>query len=405
MAKWTVKGTVDNEPKSKKETEQAVLDKAVEKGEIDPQSAGKESDETPKINLDAVQKQSTDEVPVRNESGTSEEVQKENKEKKVEEPAGEDKQEESPIEIIKEEKIEEGTSQPKVDTNAAKVNEIPEQKEKAPEQKLPEDIDKLVKFMDDTGGSLEDYVNMNRDVSTLSDAELLRQYYSQAKPWDSKEISEYMEDNFTYDEETEEPKEIRAKKRAYKEELHNARKFFTNHKEKYYTDLKLNRQKEIPEDYVNAYNAYNEYQQGQESSKQLNQIFLERTDNIFNDAFKGFDFQVGDNKYRYKVNNVNETKRMQSDISNFIKPFMNDKGEIGNVAGYHKALFAARNADRIAQHFYEQGRADALTQNAKEAKNIDMSPRQEGVIETKAGQKFKVVSGDSSSKLRIKLKQ
>jgi hypothetical protein len=405
MAKWTVKGAVDNEPKSKKETEQAVLDKAVEKGEIDPQQAGKESDETPKINLDAVQKQSTDEVPVRDEPGTSEEVQKENKEKKVEEPAGEDKQEESPIEIIKEEKIEEGTSQPKVDTNATKVNEIPEQKEKAPEQKLPENIDKLVKFMDDTGGSLEDYVNMNRDVSTLSDAELLRQYYSQAKPWDSKEISEYMEDNFTYDEETEEPKEIRAKKRAYKEELHNARKFFTSHKEKYYTDLKLNRQKEIPEDYVNAYNAYNEYQQGQESSKQLNQIFLERTDNIFNDTFKGFDFQVGDNKYRYKVNNVNETKRMQSDISNFIKPFMNDKGEIGNVAGYHKALFAARNADRIAQHFYEQGRADALTQNAKEAKNIDMSPRQEGVIETKAGQKFRVVSGDSSSKLRIKLKQ
>ena len=374
MAKWTVKGAVDNEPKSKKEE-------------------------------DAVQKQSTDEVPVRNEPGTSEEVQKENKEEKVEEPTGENKQEESPIEIIKEEKVEEGAGQPKVDTNAAKVNEIPEQKEKAPEQKLPEGIDKLVQFMDDTGGSLEDYVNINRDVSSLSEGELLRQYYSQSKPWDSKEISEYMDDNFTYDEETEEPKEIRAKKRAYKEELHNARKFFTNHKEKYYTDLKLNRQKEIPEDYVNAYNAYNEYQQGQESNKQLNQIFLERTDNIFNDTFKGFDFQVGDNKYRYKVNNVNETKRMQSDISNFIKPFMNDKGEIGNVAGYHKALFAARNADKIAQHFYEQGRADALTENAKEAKNIDMSPRQEGVIETKAGQKFRVVSGDSSSKLRIKLKQ
>ena len=109
--------------------------------------------------------------------------------------------------------------------------------------------------MDDTGGSLEDYVNMNRDVSSLSEGELLRQYYSQSKPWDSKEISEYMEDNFMYDEETEEPKEIRTKKRAYKEELHNARKFFSNHKEKYYTDLKLNRKQEIPEDYVNAYNA------------------------------------------------------------------------------------------------------------------------------------------------------
>lgn len=404
MAKWTVKGTADSEPKSKKETEQAILDKAVEKGEIDPQSAGKESDETPKINLDAVQKQSADEISVRDESGTSEEVQKENQ-KEVEEPAGEDKQEESPIEIIKEDEVVEKAEGPKIDENASKVNEIPEAKEKAPEQKLPEDIDKLVKFMDDTGGSLEDYVNMNRDVSTLSDAELLRQYYSQAKPWDSKEISEYMEDNFTYDEETEEPKEIRAKKRAYKEELHNARNFFTSHKEKYYADLKLSRKNEIPEDYVNAYDAYNEYQRGQESNRQLNQVFLERTDNVFGESFKGFDFQVGDNKYRYKVNNTAETKKMQSDISNFIKPFMNDKGEIGNVAGYHKALFAARNADKIAQHFYEQGRADALTQSAKDAKNIDMDPRQEGVIQTKAGQKFKVVSGDSSSKLRIKLKQ
>ena len=405
MAKWTVKGVIDDEPKTKQETEQAVLDKAVEKGEIEPEAAGKESEETPKIDLDAVQKQSTDEVPVRDEPTTSEKVQEENIENKDEDTSGETQEDESPIEIVNEEETPQVNDQPKVDQRAAEINEQPQPVEQTPQVELPENIDKLIKFMDETGGTLEDYVNMNRDVSDLSDGELLRQYYSQSKPWDSQEINEYMEDNFSYDEEEDEPRDIRSKKRAFKEELHNARKFFNNHKEKYYADLKLNRQKEIPQDYQEAYNAYGEYTKEQELNKQLNQVFLERTDNVFNDDFRGFDFQVGDNKYRYKVNNVNETKRLQSDISNFIKPFINDKGEIGNVAGYHKALFAARNADKLAQHFYEQGRADALKQSAKDAKNIDMTPRQEGTIQTKTGQKFKVVSGDSSSKLRIKLKQ
>ena len=404
MAEWKIKGVVEDEPKTKQQTEQAVLDKAVEKGEIEPEAAGQNAEETPKINLDAVQEQSADEVPVRDESESSKEVQKENVETQDENSTGESKEEESPIEIINEEEAP-VDNQPKVDERATIVNEKPQPEEVTPQIELPENIDKLIKFMDDTGGSLEDYVNMNRDISQLSDGELLRQYYSQSKPWDLQEINEYMEDNFSYSEEEDEQRDIRAKKRAFKEELHNARSFFKNHKEKYYADLKLSRQQEIPEDYKIAYEQYGQYTKEQELSKQLNQVFLERTDNVFNDDFRGFDFQVGDNKYRYKVNNVNETKRLQSDISNFIKPFMNNKGEIENVSGYHKALFAARNADKIAQHFYEQGRADALKQSAKEAKNIDMTPRQEGTIQTKTGQKFKVVSGDSSSKLRIKLKQ
>ena len=132
---------------------------------------------------------------------------------------------------------------------------------------------------------------------------------------------------------------------------------------------------------------------------------MKRTENVFSNDFKGFDFQVGNNKYRYKVNNITETKNAQSNLENFINQFVNSKGDLENVSGYHKALFTARNADKIAQHFYEQGRADALQQNAKEAKNINMDPRKEGILETKTGQKFRVVSGSSSSKLRVKLKQ
>ena len=402
MAKWTVKGVVDDEPKTKQETEQAVLDQAVEKGEIEPQAAGQE-EEVPKINLDqlnktedAVQERETEKVPVGDEPAASEEVVEE-----VQEQPNE-----SPIELVQdEEEVQVADNQPKVDQRAAEVNAKPEPVQEQPQLNLPENVEKLVQFMDETGGSIEDYVRLNKDVSELPDGDILREYYSQSKPWDSTEIQEYMEDNFSFDEDVDTEKEIRAKKRAFKEELYNARKFFETNKEKYYADLKLSRKQEIPQEYQEAYENYSEYTKGQELNKQLTQVFLEKTDNVFSDNFKGFDFQVGDNKFRYKVANVAETKNAQSDISNFIKPYLNDKGEISDAKGYHKALFTARNADKLAQHFYEQGRADALRQSAKEAKNINMDPRQEGVVETKTGQKFRVVSGDSSSKLRIKLKQ
>ena len=397
MAKWEIKGVVDDEPKTAQETEQAVLDNAVEKGEITPEAAGQEADEVPKINLDkptenAVQERETEKVSVGDEPGDSKEV---DEEVRVE-------TEENPIELVQEEAQEEVT-EPSVDQTAAEVNKKPEAAQEQTQVQLPEGVEKLVQFMDETGGSLEDYVRLNKDVSELPDGDVLREYYAQSKPWDSTEINEYMEDNFSFDEDLDSEKEIRAKKRAFKEELYNARKFFETNKEKYYADLKLSRKQEIPKEYQEAYETYNTLKQEQETSEKLNQTFLEKTDSVFTDSFKGFDFQVGDNKYRYKVNNITETKKVQSDISNFIKPYLNENGEMAKPAEYHKALFAARNADKLAQHFYEQGRADALRQSAKEAKNISMDPRKEGTIQTQSGQKFKVVSGDSSSKLRIKL--
>ena len=408
MAEWKIKGAAEDvEQKSAQEQEQAVLDKAVEEGKIEPEAAGKEADEVPKINLDELnkkedttQEQEAEEVPV-------EDVPKENKEaeqkpqKQAE--AEETEKQDSPLELIKDEEEVVEADRPKVDERAAKVNEQPKPAE--PEVVLPENVDKLVKFMEETGGSVEDFVLLNRDLSKYNDGDLLREYYKQSKPWDTQEISEYMEDNFSYNEEEDEPREIRAKKRAFKEELFNAKKFLEGNKEKYYADLKLKKQTDIPQEYQEALEYYNTYQQNAESSKQLTESFLQKTDSVFSQDFKGFDFQVGDNKYRYKVNNINDTKTQQSDINNFVKQFLGDDGQINDAKGYHKALFTARNADKLAEHFYEQGRADALRQSAKEAKNINMDPRQEGVIKTASGQKFKVVSGDSSSKLRMKLRQ
>ena len=407
MAEWKIKGAVEDiEQKSAQEQEQAVLDKAVEEGKIEPEAAGKEVDEVPKINLDelnkekdAVQERETEEVPVENAPGDSKEVEQEVQEQTE---TKETEEQNSPLELVEDEEKAVETNQPSVDERAAQVNEQPKPAE--PEVVLPENVEKLVKFMEETGGSVEDFVLLNRDLSKYNDGDLLREYYKQSKPWDSQEVSEYMEDNFSYDED-DDPREIRSKKRAFKEELFNAKKFLEGNKEKYYADLKLKKQTDVPQEYKEALEYYNTYQQNAESNKQLTESFLQKTDDVFSQDFKGFDFQVGNNKYRYKVNNVNDTKTQQSDINNFVKQFLGEDGQIKDAKGYHKALFTARNADKLAEHFYEQGRADALRQSAKEAKNINMDPRQEGVIKTSTGQKFKVVSGDSSSKLKIKLRQ
>jgi hypothetical protein len=390
MSEWKIKGAVDSEEtKSAQEQEQAVLDAAVEKGDIAPESAGKNEDEVPVINLDEVNKQ---DEPVKEEETIETEV--------ATTPEKDTEVEDTPLELVTDEEEAQAQSQdnsPKVDQSAAERNALPE-------IELPENVDKLVKFMQETGGTVEDYVNLNRDISAYEDGDVLREYYKQAKPWDSQDINEYMEDQFTYDED-DDPREIRSKKRAFKEELFNARKYLEGNKEKYYADLKLSQQKDIPQEYQEALQHYDTYKQNTESSAQLTQTFLQKTDQVFSESFKGFDFQVGDNKYRYKVPNVADTKDQQSDINNFVSKFLGDDGSISDAKGYHKALFTARNADKLAEHFYEQGRADALRNSAKEAKNIKMDPRKEGVVKTTSGQKFKVVSGDSSSKLRMKLKQ
>jgi hypothetical protein len=388
MSEWKVKGVVeDTEQKSSQQEEQAVLDQAVEKGTITPESAGQE-EEIPKINL----KEPVPEAEPQQESAVEEVIE--------EKPTIETDEfvSDSPLELITEE-IESEELEAVTET----VQEV--QEEQLPQVTLPENVDKLVKFMEETGGSVEDYVNLNKDVDSMKEGDMLREYYKQSKPWDTTEIEEYLEDNFAIDEDVDEPREVRAKKRAFKEELFNAKRFLENNKQKYYADLKLRKQQDIPVEYKEATEYYNNYKSEIEQTEQAAKTFLKKTDEVFNSNFKGFDFQVGDNKYRLKVSNQETTKTEQSDLNNFLKPFLNDNGEMQDATGYHKALFTARNADKLAEHFYEQGRADALRNSAKEAKNINMNPRQQGVVKTSAGQKFKVVSGDSSSKLKIKLRK
>tara|TARA_B100001057_G_scaffold296596_1_gene296810 strand:+ start:184 stop:1446 length:1263 start_codon:yes stop_codon:yes gene_type:complete len=415
--KVQVKAVVDDTPApTKQEQEAAVLDKAVETGEV-ASEYGLQDDGVYKVNLDkppvqkeennAVQERKTEEVSVDETPGDSKEVDKEVREqssKKNDTVQTEEKvleENESPLELIKEdEEIVVKEEEPSI--TAEQKEEVKE----AEKQMLPENVEKLVTFMEETGGSLEDYVNLNRDISKYDNTTLMREYYKSTKPHLNQDDIEFMlNKNFGYDAETEDPSDVKAKQLAFKEELFNAQNHFKTSKEKYYADLKLRKQNNIDPEYKKAYEYYNEQQSLIKESETLQKDFLNKTSNVFSNDFKGFDFSVGKNKYRFKVDNPLQVKEFQSDIKNFANEFIGKDGTISDAKGYHKALFAGRNADKIANHFYEQGRADAIKEQAKAAKNIDMSPRVDNSsVVNSNGQKVKVVSGNDSSKLRVKWK-
>ena len=297
---------------------------------------------------------------------------------------------------------------------AEQTEELTEQVEQAIVEaeagvELPENIQKVVEFMNETGGSLQDYVKLNTDYSQLNNAQLLREYYQATKPHlDADEISFLMQDNFSYDEELDEERDVRKKKIAHKEELAKAKNYLDGLKSKYYEEIKSG-SKLLPEqkqavDFFNRYKKENE--EATKVAETQTSIFNSKTNSLFSDNFKGFDFNVGDKKYRFNVNDVEKVKANQSDINNFIKKFLNDKNEMSDAKGYHKSLFTAMNPDAIASHFYEQGKADAMKTSISNAKNIDMEPRgSHEKVSAPNGWKVRSISGDSSSKLRIRTKK
>jgi hypothetical protein len=271
---------------------------------------------------------------------------------------------------------------------------------------LPENIQKLVDFMEETGGDLNDYVKLSQDYSQLDDNDVLYEYYKQTKPHlTNEEINFLMEDSFSYDEEEDEERDIRRKKLALKEQVASARAHLDGQKSKYYEEIKagskLTKEQQKAIDFFNRYNK--ESEANQKTVKKNSDIFTQKTNQVFNDKFKGFEYNVGDKKYRFNVNNAEEIKNTQSDISNFTKKFLDKNSALTDAKGYHKSLFTAMNADAVAKHFYEQGKADAMKNSVAKAKNVNMNPRQaHGKIEA-GGMKFKVL-GDDSSDFKFKIK-
>ena len=368
----------------------------------------------PKEEQDAVQEQKTEDGVLRgsseNEKAGQEaevELQDVREEKEIEEPV---------LEEITDETTEtDNTDETGVDGSVEATDPAPEQKkvlseektqEQKPEVEYPENMMDLVKFMNETGGTIEDYVRLNADYTNVDENTLLVEYYKQTKPHLSyDEIQFLMEDNFSFDQEVDEEREIKRKKLALKEEVANAKNFLTGLKDQYYKEVKLG-SKLLPEQQkaIEFFNRYNEEQKSAEELLQKQTTHFEQeTSKVFNNDFKGFNFKVGDKKYRFNVKDINKVK--SQNISNVFDKFVNEDSLLTNSADFHKALFAASNADSIANHFYEQGKADAIKQITADAKNINMDPRKtsDGYVEA-GGVKVKAISGNNDSGLKIKLK-
>ena len=264
---------------------------------------------------------------------------------------------------------------------------------------IPDKIQKLIDFMNETGGDLEDYVKLNRNVEEIDDQDALHEYYQRTKPHlTSDEINFLMEDQFAYDEDSDEERDIKRKKLARKEQVAEAKTYLDGQKSKYYEEIKagskLTDEQQKAIDFFNRYNK--EEEQRQQQVKQQTSAFTKKTEQVFNDKFKGFEYNVGDKRYRFNVNDVDQVRETQSDINNFVRKFLGEDNTLSDAKGYHKSLYTAMNADAIAQHFYEQGKADAIKDSVAKSKNINTSARA-AQGETRGGMKVRVLNDDTAS--------
>jgi len=340
--------------------------------------------------------------------------------KKEEEPVKEEQPKEEVVEEVKEEVtpeektevkdtpvIEEVTDEEVEEKVEEAKEEVVEAIEEAKEtgEPLPENIQKVVDFMNETGGSLDEYVKLNQDYSKLDNNQLLNEYYKQTKPHlDDEEISFLMEDQFSYDEESDEERDIRRKKLAIKEQVADAKSHLEGLKSKYYADIKAG--VKLTSDQQKAIDFFNRYNNEQKQVQQKTDVFNKKTNEVFTDKFKGFEYTIGEKKFRFNVKDADKVKNNQQNLNSFIKPFLNKENVMDNAKGYHKALFTGRNADAIANHFYQQGKADAMKESVAKAKNVSMDPRQQftGTVEA-GGLKVRAISGDDARKLRVKIRK
>jgi len=394
-SKEEVKQEGDFKIKSKpKKPKQLVKEEKVKKVKINPREPLIElEDNITKVELktkdDAIQIGETEKVSVGEPSGDSAEVGESVQE------SNETTEGFSPITEVTEEE-EKVTKQP----DNIVVDQV---SESIPKEELPENVEKLVEFMKETGGTVEDYVRLNADYSNINEEALLKEYYKKSKPHlNDEEIGFVMEDNFYYDEEVDEERDVKKKKLAKKEAIAEAKNYLEDLKQKYYDEIKL--RPGVTQEQQKAMEFFNRYNEQQANAEQLHENFKQKTKELFNNDFKGFDINVGDKKYKYNVQNRETVAENQSNISNLIGKFLDGDGNITDPVGYHKAMYAADNVDQIASHFYEQGRADAVKDVVKTSKNLsDVKAREGNTGEVFVGGfKVKSISGADSTKLKIK---
>ena len=266
---------------------------------------------------------------------------------------------------------------------------------------LPENIEKLVAFMEETGGNISDYARLNADYSNIDEKTLLREYYKKTKPYLEHDDVDLLMEDYLYDEELDEDRDIRKKKLAFKEEINKARNFLEETKSKYYDEIKL--RPGVTQEQQKATDFFNRHKPEEQSATQSRDEFINGTENYFSENFKGFDFNLGEKAFRYGIKNPNDVKDNQKDLQTVVGKFLNKDGKVENFAEYHKAMYAARNPDALATHFYEQGKADAIRGITAKSNNVTTEVRQTTPGDVFVnGFKVRAISGADSSKLRIK---
>ena len=330
----------------------------------------------------------------------------ETKEVPVEKPSGDSAEVGEPIQKSDQDvegfhPIKEVTETEKVEAQVEKAI----QDERILGKVLPDNIEKLVSFMEETGGTIEDYTRLNADYSSVDENTLLKEYYKKAKPHlNEEEIGFIMEDNFSFDEDLDEEREVRKKKLAKKEEIAKAKNFLEETKKKYYDEIKL--RPGVTQDQQKATDFFNRYNTQQETAEQQHAKFKESTKELFNDDFEGFDIKVGEKNYKYNIQNRSKVAESQSNINNLVGKFLDAEGNVNDAKGYHKAMYAADNVDKIASHFYEQGKADAVKEVINNSKNLSSTKARatQGEVFVN-GLKVKAISGADSTKLKIKTRK
>jgi len=333
------------------------------------------------------------------------------------EPQAEDQQveeqqqvEEAQTEELQQQQQDEPQAQPEIDEDRVR-NFLKERYQiesiedvlKKPEQ-LPEDVDAFLRYKKETGRGFDDYMNLQKDWSKVNEVELLRQYYKETNSHlDDEDISYLIEEKFSFDEELDDLRDVKKKKVAMKDELYKAKNHFEALKEKYKAPLESSAAS-LPEEYQKAYSFYSEYTEQSQKDAQLQEerskAFMEKTNNLFTEEFKGFEFDLGEKKQLFAPKDVSRVKEVQSDITNFFNQHIDQNGFVKDAAAYHKAIFAASNADAMAKYFYEQGIADATSGLVRETKNISMSVTDNKTVETK-GLKYREVGGPGANSLKI----
>jgi hypothetical protein len=342
-----------------------------------------------KKETDAIQIGETKEVPVEEPSGDSAEVGEPIQE------SNETTEGFSPIKEVTEEEVKKVTKEVKEAIRDEKVLG----------KALPENIEKLVTFMEETGGTIEDYTRLNADYSSVDENTLLKEYYKKSKPHlNAEEIDFIMEESFHFDTDLDEERDVKKKKLAKKEEVAKAKNFLEETKKKYYDEIKL--RPGVTQDQQKAMDFFNRYNEQQKQAEQQHDVFQKNTKELFNQDFEGFDIKVGEKRFKYNIKDVDKVAENQSNINNLVKKFLDKDGNVNDAAGYHKAIYAADNVDRIATHFYEQGKADAVKDVVNKSKNLSpiKARSQQGDVFIN-GLKVKAISGADSSKLKIKTRK